>query len=84
MPSTITARASGGTRLVEISEVTARNQPTEVGLAQPDGYVYEEIGECLLLQNKKTESKSYFQKAYELLPKDKWLVVNDINDRRER
>ena len=55
----------------------------EQGLAQPDGYVYEEIGECLLLQNKKTESKSYFQKAYELLPKDKWLVDNEL-ERLER
>lgn len=38
-----------------------------------DGYVYEEIGECLLLQNKNGEAKPYFKKAYDLLSKDIWL-----------
>ena len=47
----------------------------EKGIEQ-DGYVFEEIGECLLLLNKNDESKPYFAKAYEYLSKDNWLVDN--------
>lgn len=42
-----------------------------------DGYIYEEIGECLLLQNKENEYKPYFKKAYEVLSKDVWLTANE-------
>lgn len=48
----------------------------EKGLEQ-DGYVFEEIGECLLLKNKKEDSKPYFKQAYELLSKDTWLQENE-------
>lgn len=44
---------------------------------EQDGYVYEELGEILLSQNKIEESKSYFSKAYELLSKDDWLMKNE-------
>lgn len=37
---------------------------------EPDGYVYEEIGECLLAQDKKEEARKYFGLAYDLLAKD--------------
>lgn len=47
----------------------------EKGIKQ-DGYVFEEIGECLFLLNRKEEAKKYFQQAYELLSKDEWLVAN--------
>lgn len=40
---------------------------------EPDGYVCEEIAECLLAQGKLEESKPYFARAYELLSKDEWL-----------
>jgi tetratricopeptide (TPR) repeat protein len=43
---------------------------------QQDGYVYEEIGECLLLLKKNEESRKYFKLAYDLLSKDPWLVAN--------
>ena len=39
----------------------------------PDGFVCEEIAECLLAQRKTSESKPYFARAYELLSKDDWL-----------
>lgn len=50
---------------------------------EQDGYVFEEIGECLLALNRKDESKEYFKKAYELLSKDIWLEANE-EERLER
>lgn len=50
---------------------------------EQDGYVFEEIGECLLLQNKADEAKSYFNSAYEMLSKDIWLQSNE-KERLER
>jgi tetratricopeptide (TPR) repeat protein len=48
----------------------------EKGL-DPDGYVFEEIGECLLIQEKGEEAKPYFKKAYDLLSLDPWIALND-------
>lgn len=42
-----------------------------------DGYVEEEIGECLLLLNRGDEAKPYFAKAYELLSQDEWMMENE-------
>lgn len=42
-----------------------------------DGYVEEEIGECLLALKREEESKPYFAKAYELLSQDEWLMENE-------
>lgn len=50
---------------------------------EEDGYIYEEIGECLLALNKPGESKEYFKKAYEVLSKDIWLQANE-KERLER
>lgn len=38
-----------------------------------DGFVYEEIAECLLSQHDMTSAKPYFAKAYNLLSTDPWL-----------
>jgi tetratricopeptide (TPR) repeat protein len=51
----------------------ARN---EKGL-DPDGYVFEEIAECLLALNQGNEAKPYFHRAYDILSKDQWLVANE-------
>ncbi|MBC8109338.1 MAG: tetratricopeptide repeat protein [Anaerolineae bacterium] len=40
---------------------------------EPDGYVCEEIAECLLAQGKVNEARPYFAEAYELLSPDEWL-----------
>jgi tetratricopeptide (TPR) repeat protein len=40
---------------------------------EDDGYVSEEIGECLLLLNRAEEASPYFARAYEVLSKDEWL-----------
>ena len=42
-----------------------------------DGYVDEEIGECLLLLKRESEAKPYFAKAYELLSQDEWMMANE-------
>ncbi len=42
-----------------------------------DGYVFEEIGECLHAMGEADEAKPSFAMAYELLSKDHWLVAND-------
>ncbi len=54
----------------------------EKGIEQ-DGYVFEELGECLLLLKKKDEARTYFKLAYDLLSKDPWLVANEA-ERLER
>ncbi|MCH8274658.1 MAG: tetratricopeptide repeat protein [Armatimonadetes bacterium] len=42
-----------------------------------DGYVFEELGECLLALNREAESKPFFAKAHEELSKDPWLSKNE-------
>ena len=39
-----------------------------------DGYVFEEIGECLLALNRAEEARPYFAEAYEILSQDEWLT----------
>jgi tetratricopeptide (TPR) repeat protein len=43
---------------------------------ETDGYVFEEIAECLLLLGRDDEAKPYFALAYEHLSQDPWLVAN--------
>lgn len=40
---------------------------------ESDGYVFEEIGECLLALDRLQEARPYFSKAYEALSQDAWL-----------
>jgi tetratricopeptide (TPR) repeat protein len=54
----------------------------EYGLP-PDGYVYEEIAECLLLLGRKQESRKYFGLAHEILSADQYMVANE-SDRLRR
>ena len=42
-----------------------------------DGYVFEEIAECLLAAGRGDEARSYFARAYELLSRDQWLAANE-------
>jgi tetratricopeptide (TPR) repeat protein len=48
-----------------------------------DGYVYEELAECLLLLGQADKAKRYFGLAYEELSKDAWLRENE-KERLER
>lgn len=45
--------------------------------ARQDGYVFEELAECLRELGRDNEAKPYFAKAYELLAKDQWLQANE-------
>lgn len=42
-----------------------------------DGYVYEDIAECLLTLGRVPEARPYFAKAYALLGNDPWHQVNE-------
>jgi tetratricopeptide (TPR) repeat protein len=44
---------------------------------ESDGYVHEEIGECLLALHRAQEAQPYFSKAYELLSQDVWLAEKE-------
>ena len=39
----------------------------------PDGYCFEEAGECLWTLGRRVEAKPFFAKAWELLSKDAFL-----------
>jgi tetratricopeptide (TPR) repeat protein len=43
----------------------------------PDGYVYEELGECLLALGRAGEARPWFAHANALLSADPWLVANE-------
>ena len=40
---------------------------------QPDGYVHEELGECLLALDRPAEAAPHFDRAHELLSSDAWF-----------
>jgi tetratricopeptide (TPR) repeat protein len=42
-----------------------------------DGFVCEEIGECLLLKGERDDARQYLQRAYEILSKDAWLLEHE-------
>jgi len=45
--------------------------------SESDGYVFEEIGECLLALNRAEEARPYLGKAHELLSQDSWLAEKE-------
>lgn len=44
--------------------------------AEQDGYVYEELGECLLALGQPKEAAPHFAQAWQVLGQDPWLVEN--------
>jgi len=42
-----------------------------------DGYVFEELGECLLALGRGEEARPYFAQAHTLLSQDEWLMDNE-------
>jgi len=46
-------------------------------LGQPSGYVFEEIGEGLLLLGDEAAARPYFAAAYRELSADPWLVAEE-------
>lgn len=45
----------------------------------PDGYVYEELGECLLLLGRESEARPWFARAHSELSQDPWLQAEEGN-----
>lgn len=61
-------------------EALARQQALErewEAAGEPDGYVFEEIGECLVALGRADEAKKPFTRAYELLWLDPWMRQNE-------
>ena len=48
-----------------------------VAAGTSDGYVYEEVAECLFALYRSDEARPYFDRAYRELSKDGWLVENE-------
>jgi len=46
-------------------------------LGEQDGYVYEEIAECLAALGRHDEARPYFARAYETLSRNPWLVESE-------
>ncbi len=46
----------------------------EAAEEEEDGFVYEELGECLHALGKPGEARPYFRKAYELLSQIDWVA----------
>jgi hypothetical protein len=46
-------------------------------IGESDGYVFEEIGECLLVLDRSEEARPFFAYAYEILSSDPWLVKRE-------
>jgi tetratricopeptide (TPR) repeat protein len=44
---------------------------------ESDGFIFEELGECLLALNRAEESRTYFARAYEVLSQDTWLAEKE-------
>lgn len=42
-----------------------------------DGYVFEEVAECLFAQDRPDEARPFFGRAYRELSKDDWLTENE-------
>jgi tetratricopeptide (TPR) repeat protein len=75
-------RSLGKTEEALKQQEELKNWYAEINFPE-DGYINEEIGECLLELGKADEAKPYFGKAYEILKEDKWLAEYE-KDRLER
>jgi tetratricopeptide (TPR) repeat protein len=68
-------------RLLGQTETALKEQQSllvETQKADEDaGYTHEELAECLLALNRKTEAKVHFAKAYEILSKDPWFPSDE-------
>jgi tetratricopeptide (TPR) repeat protein len=73
------ARTLRSLGLVEeaLSKQMALKHAWEAEGVEKDGFVFEEIGECLLLLQRGEEARRYFSKAYEILSQDPWLAEGE-------
>lgn len=64
-------------RLDEALEIQRELASARELAIEPDGYVQEELGECLLALGRADEAKPHFASAYEQLSQDAWLAANE-------
>jgi tetratricopeptide (TPR) repeat protein len=70
-----TMRAQG--QIVEALAIQRANaEEIRTTNGDPDGYIDEEIGECLLMIGRMEEARGYLASAYELLSADPWMQDN--------
>ena len=66
--------------LERVEEALAIQRELEQQIADienPDGYVYEELAECLHVLGRTDEAKPFCRRAHELLSKDAWFVEGE-------
>jgi len=65
---------------VEAAERLQRELEAEIAAAgaPPDGYVFEELAECLLALGREEEARPYFARAWELHRKDPWFPPTEL------
>jgi len=61
--------------LNQLEEALAVQQALLAEDGQSDGFVYEELGECLWALDRRDEARPYFAKAHEELSQVDWLVA---------
>jgi tetratricopeptide (TPR) repeat protein len=76
-------RRSLGRTEEALAEQRALLAEREAGALEPDGFVFEEIGECLRTLGKRDEARPWFGRAHGILAKDPWLS-RDEKPRLER
>ena len=67
--------APGGATDIIARQMALKGEYDAAG--ESDGYVLEEIGECLLALDREGEAPPYFRRAYESLSRDTWLVEQE-------
>lgn len=66
--------------LGQVAEALAMQQALKAefdALGERDGFVFEELGECLLLLGRQEEAAPNFARAYEILSQDAWLAESE-------
>ena len=64
-------------RLDEALEIQEALHAEHTAAGTPDGYVWEELSECLLALNRTEEARSHFARAYEMLSADPFLPTDE-------
>jgi tetratricopeptide (TPR) repeat protein len=60
-------------RYEEALQIQRENLQDIQGTGDPDGYIQEELGECLLALGREEEAREHFGRAFVVLSQDPWL-----------
>ncbi|MCP3918119.1 MAG: tetratricopeptide repeat protein [bacterium] len=70
-----TLRRMGRTKLALARQQEILGEHNEAGTV--DGYVFEELAECLWAMDRKDQARKHFKRAFEELSKDAWFAENE-------